>query len=130
MLVRHLRWIRRLAVPEFESQKAGAASVSARDVDALISEETILAALAAEPQGQGLHVVGPHLSFEPYAILLRKGDREFEKVVDKVLSDAFASREGLRLFDKWFTSEGGIRIPLNQNIRDVLHVPKQVRGLS
>jgi glutamate/aspartate transport system substrate-binding protein len=110
-------------VVEFESQTQAMLAVRRGEADAMISEETILAALAATPEGKGLNIVGSHLSIEPYAILLRKGDPEFERVVDLAMADAFASGEGIRLYEKWFNSADGIRIPLSQYIRECFKYP-------
>lgn len=40
---------------------------------------------------------------EPYAIMLRKDDPEFKRLVDKTTSALFQSPEGAALYEKWFT---------------------------
>jgi glutamate/aspartate transport system substrate-binding protein len=39
---------------------------------------------------------------EPYAIMLRKDDPAFKKVVDDATAALFRSADGLKLYDKWF----------------------------
>ncbi len=48
------------------------------------------------------HVVGKPQSYEIYACMVRKGDAPFKKVVDKAISDTFASGEVNKIYDKWF----------------------------
>jgi ABC-type amino acid transport substrate-binding protein len=47
-------------------------------------------------------VVGEPLQVEPYAIMLRKNDPEFKKLVDDTLIAMMKSGEFERLYDKWF----------------------------
>jgi glutamate/aspartate transport system substrate-binding protein len=39
---------------------------------------------------------------EPYAVMLRRDDPAFKKVVDGATAALFQSEEGLKLYDKWF----------------------------
>jgi glutamate/aspartate transport system substrate-binding protein len=50
-------------------------------------------------------VIGKYLSVEPYGIMMRKGEPQFERVVDKALTDIFASGEIRVLYDKWFSTK-------------------------
>ncbi|TBU92800.1 glutamate/aspartate ABC transporter substrate-binding protein [Phytopseudomonas dryadis] len=47
-------------------------------------------------------VVGEPQSFEIYGCMMRKGDEGFKKVVDKAISDTFASGEINDIYGKWF----------------------------
>ncbi|MFZ5557968.1 MAG: transporter substrate-binding domain-containing protein [Pseudomonadota bacterium] len=49
-------------------------------------------------------VVGEFLSFDPYAIMLRKDDPQFKKFVDGVITDMMKSGELEKLYTKWFMS--------------------------
>jgi glutamate/aspartate transport system substrate-binding protein len=51
-----------------------------------------------------LAVVGDAIQVEPYAIMLRKDDPEFKKLVDGVLAAQMKSGEFERLYRKWFQS--------------------------
>ena len=58
-------------------------------------------------------VVGKYLSVEPYAIMLRKDEPQFEKLVNRALIDLFQSGEIRRLYAKWFNTKE-LTVPLNQ----------------
>lgn len=88
---------------------------------AMISEEPILAGLAVRQEARHLHVVGPHLSIEPYAILLQK-DGQLEKLVDVALANIFATGEAERIYGKWFNRDG-IQIPFSKYIRESFRYP-------
>ncbi len=108
-------------ISETETQAAALELVLAGKVQAMISEEPILAGLAARPDAGHLHIVGPHLSIEPYTILMRKDDA-FEKAVDAALANVFATKQAERIYEKWFNS-GGIQIPFSKYIRESFRYP-------
>jgi len=67
-------------------------------------------------------VVGKYLSVEPYAIMMRKGDAQLETIVDRTLSQLFASGEIRRLYDKWFATRE-LRVPLNPLLKEAFAMP-------
>ena len=67
-------------------------------------------------------VVGKYLSVEPYAIMMRKGEAQFETIVDRTLSQLFASGEIRRLYDKWFATRE-LRVPLNPLLKEAFAMP-------
>ncbi|MEO8566079.1 MAG: amino acid ABC transporter substrate-binding protein [Betaproteobacteria bacterium] len=67
-------------------------------------------------------VVGKYLSVEPYAIMMRKGEAQLEVIVDRTLSQLFASGEIRRLYDKWFTTRE-LTMPLNPLLKEAFAMP-------
>ena len=67
-------------------------------------------------------VVGRYLSVEPYAIMMRKGDVQLEAIVDRTLSQLFASGKIRRLYDKWFATRE-LRVPLNPLLKEAFAMP-------
>jgi glutamate/aspartate transport system substrate-binding protein len=67
-------------------------------------------------------VVGKYLSVEPYGIMLRKNDPQFEKIVNRSLIDLFASGEIRRLYAKWFNTRE-LTVPLNQYLKEAFSAP-------
>jgi ABC-type amino acid transport substrate-binding protein len=51
-----------------------------------------------------LAVVGEPIQVEPYAIMMRKDDPAFKKLVDGVLAAQMKSGEFEKLYRKWFMS--------------------------
>jgi glutamate/aspartate transport system substrate-binding protein len=73
-------------------------------------------------------VVGEALQVEPYAIMLRKNDAEFKKLVDETLLAAIKSGEFERLYKKWFQSPippRGINmnVPMSDELRQQMKLP-------
>jgi glutamate/aspartate transport system substrate-binding protein len=68
-------------------------------------DDILLASLAANAKAPGdYEITKESLTPEPYAIMLRRNDPEFKKVVDAALGEVFASGEINRIYAKWFTS--------------------------
>ena len=67
-------------------------------------------------------VVGRYLSVEPYAIMLRKDEPQFEKIVNRALIDLFQSGEIRRIYAKWFNTRDLV-VPLNQYLKEAFLAP-------
>ena len=90
-----------------------------------------LRATAKDPKAWA--VVGEFITVEPLAIMLRRGDPEFKKSVDTVLSRAMIDGEARALYNKWFLSaippKGvDLGIPLSPLMRDQLSFPTDKVG--
>jgi len=82
-----------------------------------------LKASAANPAD--FDVVGEAIQVEPYAIMLRKDDPAFKKLVDDTLAGLMKSGEFTKLYTKWFQSPippKGINLnaPMSKELRDNL----------
>ncbi len=67
-------------------------------------------------------VVGKYLSVEPYAIMLRKDEPAFEKIVNRALIDLFQSGEIRRIYAKWFNTKDLV-VPLNPYLKEAFAAP-------
>jgi glutamate/aspartate transport system substrate-binding protein len=67
-------------------------------------------------------VVGKYLSVEPYAIMMRKDEPQFEKIVNRALIDLFQSGEIRRIYAKWFNTRD-LTVPLNQYLKEAFAAP-------
>ena len=67
-------------------------------------------------------VVGKYLSVEPYAIMMRKDEPGFEKVVNRALVDLFSSGEVRRIYAKWFNTKDLV-VPLNPYLKEAFAAP-------
>lgn len=71
-------------------------------VDALASDRTALVGTFLRGGGaEGLGVLGEDLSYEPYAIVLRKGDTEMRLMVDRVLAQIYRTGEIEAVYTRW-----------------------------
>ncbi|MDB5800026.1 MAG: ABC-type amino acid transport/signal transduction system, periplasmic component/domain [Rhodocyclales bacterium] len=72
---------------------------------AFVMDDNLLAGLIADAKSpQDYALVGPALSTEPIAIMLRKDDPQFKGLVDVVVKDLAKSGELNKLYTKWFLS--------------------------
>jgi glutamate/aspartate transport system substrate-binding protein len=67
-------------------------------------------------------VVGKYLSVEPYAIMLRKDEPAFERLVDRTLNEMFQSGEIRRIYARWFSTKE-LTVPINQYLKEAFAVP-------
>jgi len=94
--------------------------------DAFGMDDILLYGLRASAQNPAeLAVVGEALQVEPYAIMLRKDDPGFKKLVDDTLAGLIKSGEFEALYKKWFQSPippRGINLnaPMSQELKDNL----------
>ena len=94
--------------------------------DAFGMDDILLYGLRAAAQNPGeFEVVGEALQVEPYAIMLRKDDPAFKKLVDDTLAGLMKSGEFETLYRKWFQSPippRGINLnaPMSAELKDNL----------
>ena len=95
-------------------------------VDAFGMDDILLYGLRASAQNPAdFRIVGDPIQVEPYAIVLRKDDPAFKKLVDDTLAGLIRSGEFEALYKKWFLSPippRGINLnaPMSKELRDNL----------
>lgn len=93
---------------------------------AFAMDDILLYGLRASAQNPAsLAVVGDPIQVEPYAIMLRRDDPDFKKLVDGVIAGLMKSGEFTRLYTKWFMSPippKGINLnaPMGKELQDNL----------
>lgn len=71
--------------------------------DAFVMDGQIVAGLISKSKNPAdFRIVGDVLSVEPIAIMFRKDDPEFKKVVDATIVGMMKSGELAKIYDKWF----------------------------
>ncbi len=118
-----------IAVMEAQGLDAAYGMLAAGTVDAFASDDILLAGfIAARPDGRRFAIVGDYLSYEPYAITLRRDDPAFADLV----RDSFArmASEGMlnRLYGRWFLD----RLPNGESLRLPMspHLAEMYRALG
>lgn len=90
----------------FEMLKAG-------QVDALASDRVALVGTFLQAGGaEGLGVFQEDLSYEPYAIVLRKGDTEMRLLVDRVLAQIYRGGDIEAIYGRWLGPLGSPSVGL------------------
>jgi glutamate/aspartate transport system substrate-binding protein len=130
-VIRHLadRVTPPIIVLEAPSLDAAYAMLAAGKADAFASDDILLSGyIATRPDGNRFRVVGDYLSYEPYAIGLRRDDAAFADLV----RDSFArmASEGTlnRLYTRWLVD----RLPNGQtmNVPISPHLAEMYRALG
>lgn len=92
-------------------------------------DDILLYSLVASAKNPGDYVVlGEFLSDDPYAIMLRKDDAEFKKLVDSTVAALYKSGEINKIYAQWFQSKippKGINLnfPMSEGLRDAIKNP-------
>ncbi len=90
----------RTLVQAFDLLKSG-------QVDAIAGDRTALVGVyLLQGRVDGLAVFEESLSYEPYALVLRRGDPDFRLLVDKALADIYRSGEIDSIFGSWLAPLG------------------------
>jgi ABC-type amino acid transport substrate-binding protein len=119
---------------EYKTYDEGREAVERGDVDAFATVEVLLAAQRAKAKDPSkLAIVGAYLVLEPIAIILRKGDVEFKKFVDRHLSALMLDGVVGRFYTKWFLqpippNNMRLDLPMTFSLRDQLAWPTDRLG--
>lgn len=101
------------------------------DADVMVLDDALLRGLLLslpEAERQQLVVLGDSYGFEPYAIVFRRHDPEFKKLVDDSMIGMMQSGEFARIYDKWFTSPippagGNLDLPMSGPLKQLMLTP-------
>jgi glutamate/aspartate transport system substrate-binding protein len=83
----------------------GIAALEKGTVDAYASDRVILIGLAMTSKDPTkLAIADQYFSYEPYGLMLRRGDADFRLAVNRVLSRLYRSGEIVQVYERWFGS--------------------------
>jgi glutamate/aspartate transport system substrate-binding protein len=72
-------------------------------LDAYASDRLLLAGLLATAKDPAaLRLSGEYYSYEPYALMMRRGDNAFQAQVNRTLSALYRSGEIVPIYERWF----------------------------
>jgi glutamate/aspartate transport system substrate-binding protein len=93
----------------------GIGALEAKTADAFATDDVVLFGLLAKSEKkQDFEIVGRYLTYDPYGIMLRRGDPDFRLAVNTALARAFRSGEITRIYAKWFDP---ISVPMSQLLK-------------
>ena len=85
----------------------GLAALERGAADVYASDRVILIGLGRRSAQRSKLSLSPQLfSYEPYGLMLRRGDADFRLAVNRALSRVFRSEDIVRLYEKWFGDMG------------------------
>jgi glutamate/aspartate transport system substrate-binding protein len=99
---------RKLAITtiEFADRQAGIAALARGELDAFADDKLTLLAAARAANLRDFGLLSEDLSFEPFAIMLPRGDWAFRLAVNTALSQIFRSGEIVELYTRYFGDAG------------------------
>jgi glutamate/aspartate transport system substrate-binding protein len=72
-------------------------------IDAFAADQVVLIGLALTAGNPGNFSILPNLlSYEPFALAVRRNDADFRLVADRVISRLYRTKQILPIYDKWF----------------------------
>src|SRR5215472_15532386 len=81
----------------------GVAALDEAKIDAYASDRTLLAGLAVSSRNPAkLYLIEDFISYEPYALMIKRGDPNFHLAVDRTLIKLYRSAEVVPIYEKWF----------------------------
>ncbi|HEY6353823.1 MAG TPA: amino acid ABC transporter substrate-binding protein [Burkholderiaceae bacterium] len=90
-----------------KSRDEGLAQFEAGQIDAFASDRTLLLAMAPKAKDpKAISLLLEELSFEPYAIVLPRGDDDLRLAVDSALAQVYRSGNIAEIFGRWFGALG------------------------
>lgn len=104
--------------------------------DVFVLDDILLKGLLAnssQADAYKLVILDESFGFEPYGLMLRKGDPEFKRIVDETLLGLYRSGEIERIYAKWFQSAippKGINLdlPMGPELKQLIKTPND-RGI-
>ena len=90
-----------------KTREEGLAQLEAGTIDAFASDRVLLVGLASKSKDpKALALLGDALSYEPYAIVLPRGDWAMRQAVDAALAQIYKSSALPDLYNRWFGALG------------------------
>ena len=91
----------------FKTREEAFAALEEGKADAFASDKLLLVGAAGKAKDQkSLYLLPDELSFEPYGIVLPRGDSDFRLAVNTGLAQLYSSGEITEIFGRWFGAFG------------------------
>lgn len=111
-------------VVEVRDHADGLAALENGTADAYVSDRVLLAGLRARAkEPERLRLGARTFSYEPYGLMIRRGDAPFRVEVNRALAALYRSGEIVRIYEKWFGPFGGAS-PLVQAVYLIQSLPE------
>lgn len=116
-----------ITVMEAAGLDAAYSSLVAGQADAFASDDILLAGfIATHPDGRRFTVAGDYLSFEPYAITLRKDDPAFAALVRNSFGRMASEGALTRLYSRWLVNRlpngETLNVPISAQLTEMYRV--------
>jgi len=86
-----------------DSTTDGLKAMEKEEIDAISADQVVLIGLALKSGTPGNYAILPNLiSYEPFALAVRRNDADFRLVADRVISRLYRSKKIYKIYNKWF----------------------------
>jgi len=89
---------------EFRDRQDGFAALALGAIDGFATDKLVLTAMAQAANARDFTLLPDDLSFEPFAIMLPRGDWAFRLAVNTGLAQVFRSGDVIGIYSKYFDS--------------------------
>ncbi len=90
-----------------KDHREGLSALENGTADVYVSDRVILMGLAVTSQDPQQFAIGEQpLSYEPYGLMVRRGDAPFRLAVNRVLSQIYRSGDITQIYSRWFGTLG------------------------
>jgi glutamate/aspartate transport system substrate-binding protein len=101
---------------------------SGRAVAFMLDDALLAGERAKARKSEDWVIAGTPQSKEAYAMMIRKGDDDFKKLVDETIAQAETSGEAAKLYQKWFQSpippkSLNLDLPLSDDMKELFKSP-------
>lgn len=111
---------------EAANQTEAEAMLSDGRADGYVTDDVLLyAARSRQKDPSQWEVVGKSLSIEPYGIMMPKGSKRFESLIDGVLREAFSTGAAHANYQRWFQTPA-FEMPMNHMTREAFKWPNKI----
>lgn len=114
----------------FPNNAAAFEALSAGKVDAFPQDDVLLMGMInARPDRKKFVLSEDYLSVEPYAIMVRKGDKGFLDELDRALASVYKTGEVEEIYNHWFNTDM-MKVPMSSLLKEVLSRPAKDTGFA
>jgi glutamate/aspartate transport system substrate-binding protein len=92
-----------VTVVEFRDREEGVAALARGQLEGFATDKSVLLSLAEAAKARELTLLPEDLSFEPFAIMLPRGDADFRLAVNTGLAHVFRSGDIIEIYTKYFS---------------------------
>ena len=103
------------------------AMLTSGKADAFATDDVLLYGfVATQHLGDGYHVIGDYLSYDPYGLMFRKDDGPFAALVERTFTRLAQTRQIVQLYNRWFQTKLPtgelIDLPMSPQLEEILRV--------
>ena len=96
----------KVTIVPYSTEPAALTALRGKNVEAYANDRLLLIGLALAAGADKLALLDEDFSVEPYALMMRRNDADFQLAVDRALAHLYRSVVLTDLYDKWFSKYG------------------------